>query len=130
MGGITVEASPATAVWTNDGPAPQGSFGAYIVDMISEPARVFPGIRTTGPLAGMWPSCLFIPDAVQIHFTAGYGPLATDVPPAIQAAILRLVADYYENRTPVLKDSEENLPRAVRAILWPYRVLDLCPTRG
>jgi Phage gp6-like head-tail connector protein len=130
IGGITVEAAPATAVWTNEGPAPQGQFGSYIVDTIAEPARVFPGIRTTGPLAGMWPSCLFIPNAVQIHFTAGYGSNASDVPQNIITAIMMLTADYYENRTPVLKDSEEQLPRHVRALLWPSKVMDLAPTRG
>lgn len=130
IGDISTEAAPATAVWINEGPSPYGEWGNYIVDNVSEPARVFPGIATKGPTAGFWPAVLYIPNAVQIHFTAGYGPTPADVPQGIQIAILRMVADLYENRTPVLKDSEELVPRAVRALLWRYRVLDLAPTRG
>jgi hypothetical protein len=130
LDGITDESAPATAVWLNEGPSPYGEWGNYIVDNVSEPARVFPGIATKGPTAGFWPAVLYIPNAVQIHFTAGYGPTPADVPQGIQIAILRMVADLYENRTPVLKDSEELVPRSVRALLWKYRVLDLAPTRG
>lgn len=131
LGGITTEAYPATAVWRNDGPLPQGEFGAYIEDRISEPGRVFPGIQTPKgqPVAGYWPSVLYIPNAVQIHFTAGYGPDATYIPEGIKTAIKLVVADYYENRTPS-KDSDQQISRAARAILGTYRIIDMAQTRG
>lgn len=131
LGAITTEASPATAVWINIGLLDQGEFGAFIVDKISEPGRVFPGIQTPKgqPVAGYWPSVLYIPAAVQLHFTAGYGPDATFIPDAIKTAVKLTLADFYENRTPA-KDSEEQIPRSARALLGTYRVLNFAPTRG
>ena len=131
VSGFTAEASPATAIWRNDGPLPQGEFGSFIVDGVSEPARVFPGIATPKgqPVAGNWPSVLYVPNAVQIHFTAGYGTDPSDVPANCITAIMQVVADCYENREPV-KDDGEQLPRHVRQLLWPSRIMDMSPTRG
>jgi hypothetical protein len=128
LSAITVEASPATAFWRNDGPAPQGEFGSYIVDKVSEPCRLFPGLGQTGP-AGNWPQVLHVPNSVQIHFTAGYGPNASDVPANCVAAIMMMVSDAYENRLPV-KEDEEQIPKHVRNLLWSSRCLDVSPTRG
>jgi uncharacterized phiE125 gp8 family phage protein len=110
------------------GEIPQGEFGAFILDKVSEPARLFPGISSNNK-AGFWPSVLFIPNAVQIHYHAGYGLLATDVPANCRTAILQTVADCYENREPVKEDGEQ-LPRHVRQMLWPHRIMDMSPTRG
>lgn len=129
LGGTTVEAAPATAIWINGGPASQGEFGAFIMDNVSEPARIFPGVVPTGPSAGFWPSVLYVPNAVQIHFTAGYGPNPADVPQNIRVAIMLTVSDCYENREPVPDDGEQ-LPKHVRQLLAASRVLDLAPTRG
>lgn len=131
LNALTAEATPATAIWRNDGLAPQGEFGSYIFDKISEPARVFPGIATPKgqPVAGYWPSVLYIPNAVQIHFTAGYGPDASYIPAGIKVAIKQTVADWYENRNPS-KEDEQQLPRHVRTILGTYRVQDFAATRG
>jgi hypothetical protein len=129
LGDITVETAPATAIWINRGPIPTGEFGAYIVDKVSEPARLFPGIFPAGNSAGYWPSVLYVPNAVQIHYHAGYGDDPTDVPANIITAIMLTVADCYENREPVKEDGEQ-LPRHVRQMLWPHRVMDMSPTRG
>lgn len=129
LGGITVEASPATAVWVNGGPLPIGEFGNYILSKVTEPARLFPGLNSLGPTAGFWPSCLYVPDAVQIHFTAGYGDTPASVPDAIRQAIMQTVAALYETREPVKEDAE-TLPPHVKMMLWPYRVIDFAPTRG
>jgi hypothetical protein len=130
--GITAEAAPATAIWRNDGPLPQGEFGSFIIDKISEPGRIFPGIQTpsTGaPVAGYWPSVLYVPNAVQIHYTAGYGTTLQAVPHGVKAAILMIVSNLYENRVPT-KDDEEQIPKTARSLLWPYRVIDFAQTRG
>jgi Phage gp6-like head-tail connector protein len=127
QGQFTTETSGV--VWRNEGPLTQGEFGSYIVDSISEPARIFPGIVTPGPTAGYWPSVLYVPNAVQIHFTAGYGPNPSDVPASIISAIMQVVAALYEVREPV-KDDEQTLPPHVKMMLWPHVVLDFAPTRG
>lgn len=127
-GDFTTEAAPATAVWVNIGPIPQGEFGAFMLDKISEPARLFPGISSNNK-AGFWPSVLFIPNAVQIHYTAGFGADPASVPGNIVTAILQTVADCYENREPVHEDGEQ-LPRHVRQLLWPHKIMDQSPTRG
>lgn len=124
---ITVEASPSTAIWINRGPIEPGEFGNYIVSKVSEPARIFPGLGNTGP-TGNWPQVLHVPDSVQIHFTAGY-LTAAQIPQNCIIAIMQTVSDAYENRLPVREDGEQ-LPKHVRQLLWPSRVLDLSPTRG
>lgn len=129
LGGVTAEAAPATAVWVNNGPLPIGEFGNYILSNNTEPARLFPGLNSLGPTAGFWPSCLYVPDAVQIHFTAGYGNNTTDVPDAIRQAVMQTVANLYETREPV-KEDDCTLPPHVKMMLWPYRVIDFAPTRG
>ncbi len=56
---------------------------------------------------------------------AGETPATEDgivVTPAIVAAILLLVGDMYEVREPDQKQEGAMLPRAVRALLAPYRV--------
>lgn len=129
VGQVTVEPSPATAVWVCGGPLPVGEFGNYILSKVSEPARLFPGLNSLGPTAGFWPSCLYVPDAVQIHFTAGYGDTTASVPDAIRQAIMQTVANLYETREPVKEDAQ-TLPPHVKMMLWPYRMIDFAPTRG
>lgn len=129
LGDLTVEASPATAVWRCDGPLKNGEFGAFMVDTISEPARVFPGVGNPMSSNGYWPSVLYVPNAVQLHFDSGYGPNPSDVPQGCITGIMQTIADWYENRNPSNVD-EDQLPRHVRAVLSTYRVLDFVPTRG
>jgi hypothetical protein len=129
-GSNTVETTGMT--WRDDGALPRGEFGAYIADTVNEPGRLFPGLTTGGqgnPGTGFWPSAMYIPNAVQIHFTAGYGLNPSDVPQAIRTAIMLTVEDAYENREPV-KGEGETLPGHIKQLLWPYRILDLAPTRG
>lgn len=129
VGDITVENAPATAVWRNDGNLPMGEFGSFVVDNIGEPARIFPGFGNKQTNNGYWPSVLYLPNAVQIHYTAGFGENSSDVPANIRTAVMMATSDYYENREPQ-KGDEEQLPRHVRALLWPSRVMDFSPTRG
>jgi hypothetical protein len=128
-GQFTPELSPATAIWRNDGDVPRGEFGAYMLDNVGEPARVFPGFGNSQGPNGYWPSVLYIPNAVQIHFTAGYGTDPSDVPANIRSAIMMMVGDMYENRIPQ-KGEEMTLPRHVRQLLAPSVVWDMSPTRG
>jgi Phage gp6-like head-tail connector protein len=116
-GGTTTD-GPFT--WTNKGAAPLGDF---IYDKDSEPPRIF-------PLAGQnWPSVLYVPNAVQIHFEAGYGD-AEEVPRGIKVAMKMLVANWNENREASSPLSLKAIPHHVDNLLWAYRVLDFAPTRG
>ena len=65
---------------------------AYIVDNVSEPARVVPAINTT------WPSTLNRINAVEVTFTAGYGTTGATVPNGIRTWILMMAATINDNR--------------------------------
>lgn len=123
----------------------------FILDRISEPARLF-------PKAGQfWPADLYVPNSVEIIFTAGYDPdpaKAADVatvggnsPPAIpsqqpdsivvlavpqtiRTAILMLVNHWYYNREPVAPGSVGTVPMHVESLLWSQAIVDFSPTRG
>jgi len=129
-GGTTTEQG-STIVWTNQGPNPAdlsgtSSYGLFLYDAVSEPGRVFPG-----PPGQFWPSVLYIPNAVEIHFTAGYSADSGLVPQRAKLAIKQLVNHWYENRDFVLPGSAPTeLPWHVKAILWSLRIEDYQPTRG
>lgn len=107
--------------WTCQGPAPAG---AFIYDADSEPPRLF-------PLAGQfWPSVLYVPNAVQLHFVAGYGSTGAAAPQGLVVAIMQLVSHWYFNREPVVSGSVAQLPNHVEALLWMHRVMDFAITRG
>src|SRR5579864_353805 len=74
VGGITTEATGLQ--WQNSGPAtfnelaPGGvSSNTFFTDAVNEPPRLFPG-----PAGSFWPPVMYVPNAVEIHFTAGMGP--------------------------------------------------------
>ena len=56
----------------------------------------------------------------EIVFTAGFGPDWSDVPPALQQAVLILAAHYYENRTGV-----HDLPFGLNGLIDKFRNLRL-----
>jgi uncharacterized phiE125 gp8 family phage protein len=91
----------------------------YVVDSVSEPARIYPAYGK------YWPATQFIPNAVQIRFVAGYGARAA-VPMTIRQAIMVMVADMYENRESfqVGSGSAIKLPSAAESLLWNHRVLE------
>lgn len=59
----------------------------------------------------------------QVDFVAGYGEVASDVPPAIRQAILLLVGHWYNSREAVSPAQIKELPFGVEALLSPYRRL-------
>jgi hypothetical protein len=116
--------------WENSGranytPAPGNQFGTYMTDTMSEPARLFPG-----PPGAFWPQVLYANQAVQIHFTAGYGPDASFVPAGIKMAIKQLLAGWYENRESMMPGNWGELPNHIKMLLWRWRIVDHTPTRG
>lgn len=70
----------------------------------------------------VWPTPRLVAEAVRVTFTAGYGA-AEDVPASIKAAIKLLLGHWFENREAVtIGQAPAELPRAVDALLAPYRV--------
>lgn len=88
----------------------------YILDPQGPPPRLVPvnaGFSKPG-IAAL---------GVEIQFTAGFGPAATDVPAPLRQAILLLVAHWYENREPVIAGMPAgSFPDAVIGLLEPYRM--------
>lgn len=70
-----------------------------------------------------WPTTRDVPEAVTVTFVAGYGDAADDVPGAIRAAGLIMVADLYDARTDIVTGTTVNRTEAVDRLLNPYRVV-------
>ncbi len=68
----------------------------YIVDNVSEPARVVPAPGVA------WPSTQNRINAVDVRFTAGYGLTGASVPAAIKQWMLMRITDAFENREAVV----------------------------
>ncbi len=118
-------------VWTCIGPAPTGSF---IYDADSQPPRIF-------PLPGaFWPPVLYVPNAVQVHFVAGYGSIpwglgttstnTSEIPMGLITLVLQLLLHWYRNREPVAPGKPGTIPFHLESQLWHWRVLDVAQTRG
>lgn len=103
-------------------PAPTGN---YVIDRISEPGRIFPWPASTN-----WPSVLYVPNAVKIYHTLGYGTDGKAVPAQAKVAILQLVANWYENREAASSAKLEVIPNHLQNLLWSLRVEEFAPTRG
>lgn len=130
IGGVTSEASGLQ--WRNLGPVATtfggeggNQFGPFIADNQSEPARIFPG-----PPGVTWPAVLYSSNAVQIHYTAGYGSDGTNVPGVFKIAMLQCIANWYENREAAMTGGFKTIPNQVEMLLWSKRVYDFQPTRG
>lgn len=120
----------------------------FVVDRINEPGRVFPLPGAT------WPAALYVPDAVEVLFTAGYAPdpeegaessipfnpvgtnpgqqpdsiVALAIPQSARAAILQLVTHWYRNREPVAAGTVSEVPWHVSQLLAGLKVFDFSPT--
>jgi hypothetical protein len=91
--------------------------GQFVMDVRSEPPRIFPNSGQT------WPPALYVPSAVSIHYVAGYGEDATKVPARLKIAMRQLISIWD-------RDPGADVPKSVKALLWTLRILDVAPTRG
>lgn len=113
-----------TGIWTlsSDGSESALTLSDYMVDTISEPARL------SLPASGSWPTAAEIANAVRIRFRAGYvdedaSPVVGEVPYPIRAAILISIGDLYSNReSVVVGQSVSALPKSAQNLLRPYRI--------
>lgn len=107
--GTTVDMLPGT---------PENPNGQFVVDTANEPARIFPNPGS------YWPPCLYVPNAVAIHYTAGYGTDPRRVPAVVAVAMRQLIRFWDE------AGSAAGVPESVKSLLSICRVLDVAPTRG
>lgn len=129
--GTTVDAGTTPITWVNDGATKKDSF---YIDVDSCPGRIFPGPAATGASLAFWPAVLYVPNAVQIYFTAGHGTtpaeLLTSGRQGMITAIMQLVAAWHEHREAVSPLGLQEIPTHVQNLLWNHKVYDLQPTRG
>jgi hypothetical protein len=97
--------------------------GDFIYDYDSMPPRIF-------PLPGQtWPPVLYVPNAAQIHFVAGYGNDGKGVPAGLRRMLRMLISDGYYNRDLQFAGTiTEN--KAYARLQNLYRVRILAGTRG
>ena len=90
----------------------------YIVDTVSEPARITPAYGAS------WPATLSRINAVEIAFTCGYG-LAVAVPQAIKQWMLVRIGSMYEHREEVAIMSRGKIEPLsfIDNLLDPFRVV-------
>jgi Phage gp6-like head-tail connector protein len=137
---------PAIAVQGIDYTLPDGTNATldqdtdFLLDNVNEPARIF-------PMPGAnWPPCAYVPNAVRIRYTAGFGSPAVDpdpvdgeipqgagsqpMPGRVKIAILQLLNNWYENREAASPGTMSEIPNHVKMLLWSLRVMDMQPTRS
>lgn len=96
----------------SDGVLQTSDSADYLLDNKSNPPVLVPAYSTN------WPSTRDIGNAVNVRFVAGFGDVASDVPPRIVQAILLTVGHWYENRGA----SGAVLPAEIDdELLLPYR---------
>jgi len=113
--------SDGMLTWTCMGPVPDS--GDFVYDSDSVPPRIF-------PLPGQtWPPVLYVPNAVQIHFIAGYGANGKAAPAALRQAMRLLISDGYYNREPIVAGAVAQSPTLLR-LLYRWKVPMKAGTRG
>lgn len=120
-GRLTLPIRPVAAiaqirVWDEAGSAQTLAPGDFLLDGHGVPPRLVPvdAALLQAPTREM--------NGIEIAFTAGFGPAASDVPATIRHALLLLVAHWYEHREPVeIGAGASAVPAMVSELLGPYR---------
>lgn len=72
-----------------------------------------------------YPSTLDTNNAVTITYKTGFGDNAEDVPAALRAAMLLLIAHLYENREATAPININTVPMTTKFLIAPYRLYNL-----
>ncbi len=113
---VPVQSVDEVRVYDGDGAAVILDATSYVVDTVSEPARL------VARAAAAWPQPGQAANGIEIRFTAGYGAAASDVPQPLRQAILLLVAHWFETREPVAMGARAmEVPATIIGLLAPYR---------
>lgn len=105
--GPVTEVSEVTYL-DEDGASQTLATSSYVIDLVSNPARVVRDSDAT------WPDVDDVVNAVTIEFVAGYGT----VPGDIKQALLQAVAAWFADRA-----TAGALPKGAQDLLWRYRRL-------
>jgi len=107
--------------WQNKGEPPEADF---VEDLNGEPPTIY-------PMPGeSWPATLETPNAVRIHFIAGYGETPDAIPAKFKTAVMIQTSGLYEFREPVSALDLKELPWHLRQALRSDKVDDFAPTPG
>jgi uncharacterized phiE125 gp8 family phage protein len=91
----------------------------YVVDLASLPGKIDRAYNVA------WPSTRCQPNAVRIEFDCGYSDAPASIPEGLKAGMKLWLGHLYENREAVnIGNITSELPLGVKALLWPYRVLE------
>lgn len=112
-----VEAVEAVTVYALDGTARPLAPEDYALSRVTAPARLRVKIGSGPPLAELL--------GIEVEFTAGYGPAATDVPEVFRQAVRLLAAHWFENREAGTDLVLASLPHGLDRLLSVNRVLSL-----
>ncbi|MFH1731832.1 MAG: head-tail connector protein [Planctomycetota bacterium] len=112
--------SPLTSVKYYDGSGVQQTLAAanYQLDAESEPGRLVPAYGLT------WPTTRSMLNAVEVIYKAGYGLTRATVPALLLVGMKMLVAHWYEHREQFTPEQMNEVPEAVQAIFWQFRILE------
>jgi uncharacterized phiE125 gp8 family phage protein len=73
-----------------------------------------------------WPVTQGVPAAITVRFTAGHGTTAASVEPALKHAILLMVANMFENRSPVIIGSiSKEIELALDSLVNSVRIMQV-----
>lgn len=123
-GWVELLESPAASItsvttYDEESNATVWSSGEYRLSDSGSRGRLVPTNSAT------WPTATRDSDAIEIVYVCGYGA-ADAVPQAIKQAMLMLIGHWYENRESVVLGANSfEVPQGVRALLQPFRVMDL-----
>jgi uncharacterized phiE125 gp8 family phage protein len=95
------------------------------VTQVLDPVLYHVGSEYLWPAYGQtWPTTRYLPAAVTVRFTSGYGDNWNSIPEAIRQALMMLVAYWYSQREAASVGDHpiSDIPFSVRQILEPYRV--------
>lgn len=115
-GALRLSFSPVIAVSSVEYQATAGTYTTldtsdYKANTYSRPSTVTPAYEQA------WPSVIDYPEAVKVTYTVGYGA-AADVPQIFKNAMLKIVAQWYENR----EEKVRKMPTDVQWMLEASRV--------
>ena len=82
----------SVTTYDQDGDPSTVDLSDFIVDREQQPGRIV--LRSTAT----WPIALQRANAVEIDYTAGFGPDSDSVPAALRVALMQMVATMYEHR--------------------------------
>ncbi len=119
-GGHLQSAAEVTAVaYIDDDGTEQAMDLADVIIVLggdSTPAELLP--------ASAWPSMAARPDALRVTYSVGW-PSPADVPEPLRHAVLLMVSQLYEHRTPEVTGPTSTLALSLEALMAPYRFTTL-----